>query len=161
VATFWHNARYTLYLFDHLRGKSKDKDKDKGNKGDDDDGNNGNDGDDGDGNDDGGDEAGREHTRALAGLLRTYRRCGLEIAAGEAPDYVPLFLEALGVIAQTDQAQAAALLGEMIDTLHTLGMHLRTSGNPYAGVFTALRYFSPIEPEALVITPECDMGKAS
>ena len=102
----------------------------------------------------------RERGQAMVDLLEEYRRHGLEMATNELPDYVPLFLEVLGVIAETDEVGAAALLGEAIHVLNAIGMQLRTEGNPYAGVFTALRYFSSVEAEPLTIAPVRDMDEA-
>src|SRR5690606_11618135 len=51
----------------------------------------------------------RDRGQAMVDLLQEYRRHGFEPGAAELPDYVPLFLELLGLI---DPGQARQLLDE-------------------------------------------------
>lgn len=99
----------------------------------------------------------RDRGQAMVDLLDEYRRFGLDVATNELPDYVPLFLEVLGLI---DSGEAAALLGEAIHVLAALGDQLKRDGSPYAGVFAVLRGLCPVAPRPLPAAPVRDMDEA-
>jgi nitrate reductase delta subunit len=93
----------------------------------------------------------------MVDLLAEYRSHGLDLATNELPDYVPLFLEVLGLI---DPAHAQALLGEAIHVLAALGERLARNKSPYAAVFNVLRTLTDVVPEARVEPPVRDMDEA-
>ncbi|WP_321907707.1 nitrate reductase molybdenum cofactor assembly chaperone [Paraburkholderia sp. J11-2] len=99
----------------------------------------------------------RARGQAMVDLLDEYRSHGLDVATNELPDYVPLFLEVLGLI---DEDEASALLGEAIHVLAALGNQLETSASPYAGIFAVLCELSDVEPLPLVGAPVRDMDEA-
>jgi nitrate reductase delta subunit len=99
----------------------------------------------------------RARGQAMVDLLDEYRSHGLDMATNELPDYVPLFLEVLGLIGEDE---ARALLGEAIHVLAALGNQLEKDGSPYAGVFTVLCELSDVEPLPLVGAPVRDMDEA-
>lgn len=99
----------------------------------------------------------RARGQAMVDLLDEYRNHGLDVATSELPDYVPLFLEVLGLIGEDE---ARALLGEAIHVLAALGNQLEKSESPYAGVFTVLCELSEVEPLPLVGAPVRDMDEA-
>jgi nitrate reductase molybdenum cofactor assembly chaperone NarJ/NarW len=99
----------------------------------------------------------RARGQAMVDLLDEYRSHGLDMAANELPDYVPLFLEVLGLIGKEE---ASALLGEAIHVLAALGNQLEKDGSAYAGIFTVLCELSSVEPLPLVGAPVRDMDEA-
>ncbi len=78
----------------------------------------------------------RDRGQAMVDLAALYETTGLEIAARELPDYVPLFLEFL---ATRPLDEARALLADAAPILSALETRLADRGSPYAAVFAALR----------------------
>ena len=99
----------------------------------------------------------RDRGQAMVDLLDEYRSFGLDVATNELPDYVPLFLEVLGLVGSDD---ASTLLGEAIHVLAELGNQLKRDESPYAGVFAVLRDVCEVEPKPLTIAPVRDMDEA-
>lgn len=99
----------------------------------------------------------RDRGPAMVDLLDEYRALGLEVASNELPDYVPLFLEVLGLV---PPAKAQSLLDEAIHVLHAIGQRLANSGSEYAGVFEVLRGLASVEPRPLTQPPVRDMDEA-
>lgn len=99
----------------------------------------------------------RARGQAMVDLLDEYRGFGLDVAGNELPDYVPLFLEVLGLIGEDD---ASALLGEAIHVLAALGNQLERDESPYAGIFTVLCEMSAVEPLPVTGAPVRDMDEA-
>ena len=94
----------------------------------------------------------------MVDLGRLYAARGLAPAAGELPDYLPLFLEFLSLL---PAAEAGALLAETLHIVVALGRRLGKRGSPYAAVFTALETLAGAPPEevplqALLAMPEDD-----
>lgn len=87
----------------------------------------------------------RDRGQAMVSLLERYRQAGLDVAANELPDYIPLFLEFLAL--QT-RAEACALLAESAHILAALGERLKKRGSAYSCAFEALVALSKIEPDA-------------
>ncbi|WP_028455441.1 nitrate reductase molybdenum cofactor assembly chaperone [Chitinilyticum litopenaei] len=120
VNTFDRGRNYSLHLFEHVYGESRDR------------------------------------GPAMVSLMQEYTNRGFFIAADELPDYLPLFLEFLG---QTDEATAEEFLGESIHVIARIGEKLAEAGSPYAGVFTALRGLTDVEPLPLAEPPVRDMDE--
>ncbi|MBN3757722.1 nitrate reductase molybdenum cofactor assembly chaperone [Paraburkholderia sp. Tr-20389] len=99
----------------------------------------------------------RERGQAMVDLLDEYRSHGFDVAANELPDYVPLFLEVLGLL---DADQAQALLDEAIHVLAAVGERLARAESPYAGIFAVLRQLSRVQPQPLMKPPVSDMDEA-
>jgi len=99
----------------------------------------------------------RARGQAMVDLLDEYRGFGLDVASNELPDYVPLFLEVLGLIGEDE---ASALLGEAIHVLAALGNQLERDESPYAGIFTVLCEMSTVEPLPVTGAPIRDMDEA-
>ena len=96
----------------------------------------------------------RDRGQAMVDLRNEYLKHGLEPAANELPDYVPLFLEFLG---QIPAAAAEDLLGDAIHVLARLGVKLTEDDSPYACLFAQLRTMTDVQPEVLPDPPEGDM----
>ena len=77
----------------------------------------------------------RERGQAMVDLLGHYRAQGLEIANGELPDYLPLFLEFLSL---RPPAQARQHLAEVVDIISVLAARLEKRGTPYRAPLRAL-----------------------
>jgi nitrate reductase delta subunit len=77
----------------------------------------------------------RDRGQAMVNLLQVYRDQGLELAASELPDYLPVFLEYLS---QRPFAEAKTNLAETSHILRELGTRLLDKGSGYAAVFSAL-----------------------
>jgi nitrate reductase delta subunit len=90
----------------------------------------------------------RERGPAMVGLLELYRSRGLDLAATELPDHLPVFLEFLSTLADEE---AASLLGEASHVLAALGQRLHKRQSTYRAVFGALTALAgdPADAEAL------------
>ncbi|HEX5377735.1 MAG TPA: nitrate reductase molybdenum cofactor assembly chaperone [Phenylobacterium sp.] len=77
----------------------------------------------------------RDRGEAMVALLELYRTQGLDLAANELPDFLPVFLEFLSTL---PEPQAASLLGEATHVLEAMGERLKTRGSAYRAVFGAL-----------------------
>lgn len=77
----------------------------------------------------------RDRGEAMVALLELYRTQGLDLAANELPDFLPVFLEFLSTL---PESQAASLLGEATHVLEAMGERLKTRGSAYRSVFGAL-----------------------
>jgi nitrate reductase delta subunit len=77
----------------------------------------------------------RDRGQAMADLATMYRLHGLEIAAHELPDYLPLFLEFLG---ELPERAARSMLAEAGHVIAAIGERLHARDSRYAGVFEAL-----------------------
>ncbi|MCI3135321.1 nitrate reductase molybdenum cofactor assembly chaperone [Phenylobacterium aquaticum] len=77
----------------------------------------------------------RDRGEAMVALLELYRANGLDLAANELPDFLPVFLEFLSTL---PGPQAGSLLGEATHVLEAMGERLKTRGSAYRAVFGAL-----------------------
>ncbi|MDM9561734.1 MULTISPECIES: nitrate reductase molybdenum cofactor assembly chaperone [Bordetella] len=98
----------------------------------------------------------RDRGQAMVDLLQEYRRHGFEPGAAELPDYVPLFLELLGLI---DPGQARQLLDEAIHVLAAIGARLARHGSPYSTIFAVLRGMTDVVPREQTEPPVRDMDE--
>lgn len=85
----------------------------------------------------------RDRGQAMVSLLERYRQAGLDIAAAELPDYIPLFLEFLSAL---EDAEALAHLAEPAHIFAALAERLRRRGSDYAAVLESLVILSKIVP---------------
>jgi nitrate reductase delta subunit len=81
----------------------------------------------------------RERGQAMAALAQLYRSKGLELSGGELPDHLPVFLEFLSTLPETE---AASLLGEAAHVVAAIGERLHKRGSLYRAVFGALASLS-------------------
>jgi nitrate reductase delta subunit len=77
----------------------------------------------------------RDRGQAMVDLKALYESNGLEPAANELPDFLPLFLEFLST---QPLGEARALLGEAAHVIDALTERLRKRDSLYASVFRAL-----------------------
>lgn len=90
----------------------------------------------------------RDRGQAMVSLRERYRQAGLDIAANELPDYLPLFLEFLSLCPAED---TRAMLAETAHILAALAERLKSRRSAYAAVFDALVALSKIRPDAEVL----------
>jgi len=86
----------------------------------------------------------RDRGQAMVDLQNLYLQGGLEISAGELPDFLPLFLEFL---ATQPGAKAHELLSQPVHILSALAERLRKRKSPYEAVFRALVALAAAEPK--------------
>jgi nitrate reductase molybdenum cofactor assembly chaperone NarJ/NarW len=77
----------------------------------------------------------RDRGQAMVQLREIYRLHGVEIAASELPDYLPLFLEFLSLLPIN---AAASLLAEAVPIVAALQQKLNQRGSSYAAVMAAV-----------------------
>lgn len=77
----------------------------------------------------------RDRGEAMVELKEVYARAGLELAANELPDYVPVVLEYLSC---RDMAEAREMLGDCARILRAVGEALLQRRSRYGVVFQAL-----------------------
>ena len=99
----------------------------------------------------------RDRGQAMVDLLQEYRKQGFDLSTTELPDYIPLFLEFL---AQLPDTEVQALLGDAIHVLALIGHKLAAANSPYACVFALLRLHCTTEPQAFTEPPVRDMDEA-
>jgi nitrate reductase delta subunit len=85
----------------------------------------------------------RDRGQAMVSLLERYRQAGLDVAAAELPDYIPLFLEFLSTL---EEVEARTHLAEPAHILVALAERLRRRGSNYAAVLEGLIALSKIVP---------------
>jgi len=90
----------------------------------------------------------RDRGQAMVDLGEVYAKSGFYVSGGEMPDYLPMFLEYLSLIAADE---AVSLLGETISILATIGARLKKRGAPYAVVFAALQSLSKVKVDPAII----------
>ena len=95
----------------------------------------------------------RDRGQAMVDLRDRYEAQGLEIAAKELPDYLPLFLEYLSVL---PSAQAAEELAQPGLILSALADRLEEKGTPYAAPMRILADLAGAGGEAFEIAPADD-----
>lgn len=95
----------------------------------------------------------RDRGQAMVDLRDRYEAQGLEIAAKELPDYLPLFLEYLSVL---PPAQAADELAQPGVILSALAERLEDKGTPYAAPMRILASLAGSGGEAFAIAPADD-----
>lgn len=95
----------------------------------------------------------RDRGQAMVDLRDRYEAQGLEIAAKELPDYLPLFLEYLSVLSP---AQAAEELAQPGVILSALAERLEEKGTPYAAPMRILAELAGAGGEAFEIAPADD-----
>jgi nitrate reductase molybdenum cofactor assembly chaperone NarJ/NarW len=77
----------------------------------------------------------RDRGQAMIDLKALYEKHGLFIGQSELPDFLPLFLEFLSTL---PQSEARALLGQTAHILKAVAGRLKKRGSPYEAVFRAL-----------------------
>ncbi len=91
----------------------------------------------------------RDRGQAMVDLQNLYRDGGLEVSAGELPDFIPLFLEFLST---RPLAAACELLSQPAHIMGALAERLRKRESPYEAVFRALCRLAAVAPDAREIT---------
>ena len=90
----------------------------------------------------------RDRGQAMVDLQQLYGGRGLEIAARELPDYLPMFLEFLSVLPED---AARATLGETVHIVAALRARLEARKSAYAGVFRAIEALARTRPDKAAV----------
>lgn len=92
----------------------------------------------------------RDRGPAMVDLIELYRRHGVEIAAHELPDFLPLFLEFLG---EVPAEEARTMLADVAPLMAQIQVRLARRGSAYAGVLAALLALAGAAPLAAESAP--------
>jgi nitrate reductase delta subunit len=95
----------------------------------------------------------RDRGQAMADLITLYNSHGLDMAAGELPDFLPLFLEFLSLL---PNAEARAMLAEPAAILRALTERLTKRNTAYTAVMQALADLADAPPIGMSAIPEED-----
>ena len=90
----------------------------------------------------------RDRGQAMVDLKQLYEQHGLFMSSSELPDYLPLFLEFLSAVPET---QARELLGETAHILEAIRLRLKKRKVPYSSVFSAVQALSEGEADGEVL----------
>ena len=90
----------------------------------------------------------RDRGQAMAALVELYRSHGLELEAKELPDFLPVFLDFLSTLPETD---AASLLGEAAHVLEAMAERLSKRDSAYRAVFAAMSAMASCAPDAAAV----------
>lgn len=90
----------------------------------------------------------RERGPAMVGLVELYRAHGLDMDVSDLPDYLPVFLEFLSILPDTE---AASLIGEAAHVLAAIEERLKKRQSLYRAVFGALLAISDRPADRLAV----------
>ena len=93
----------------------------------------------------------RERGPAMIDLAQTYQKAGLELGAGELPDFLPVVLE---FVSTQPPRTARAFLAEMAHIFNAIFQALLQRQSPYAAVLGALLELSVGKPRAVSLRPD-------
>jgi len=91
---------------------------------------------------------GRDRGQAMVDLQEVYAKNGLLISASELPDFMPLFLEFLSTL---DDTEARDFLGQPLHVIVALKERLRRRKSVYAAVFRAIESLATATPDAKAV----------
>lgn len=92
----------------------------------------------------------RDRGQAMIDLKSLYENAGLEMAASELPDFLPLFLEFLST---RDRVEAWDLLAQPVHIFEALAERLRKRRSPYEAAFRAMVALAAQKPKAEDVAP--------
>lgn len=95
----------------------------------------------------------RDRGQAMADLIALYTTHGLEMTAGELPDFLPLFLEFLSLL---PDAEARDMLREPAGILRALAERLGKRNTAYTAIMAALADLAQADPVGISAIPEED-----
>ena len=90
----------------------------------------------------------RDRGQAMVDLIAVYERAGLQVTAGELPDFLPLFLEFLST---RPVAEALELLSQPAHILAAIAERLGKRKSSYAAVFGILADLAKADPKAIEV----------
>lgn len=99
-----------------------------------------------------GDDNDRNRGPALIDLGELYKEYGMEVAANELPDYLPLILE---FVATLDESEATAFLADAHKVLAVLAENLSKAASPHAPLVTIVRGRATLTRLKRPATPTC------
>lgn len=99
-----------------------------------------------------GDDNDRNRGPALIDLGELYKEYGMQVAANELPDYLPLVLE---FVATLDDSEGTAFLADAHKVLSVLADNLAKAGSPYAPLVSIVRCRATLTRLKSRATPAC------
>ena len=106
----------------------------------------------------------RDRGQAMVRLASLYQLHGLEVAANELPDYLPMYLEFLSVV---PEKTARTMLAEAVHVVAAVAEKLEARDSPYAAILRAVETLAarPAQPWAVQevlghLDPEADAPAA-
>jgi nitrate reductase delta subunit len=90
----------------------------------------------------------RDRGQAMVDLQALYERHGLASSSSELPDHLPLFLEFLSEI---PESEARALLAETSHILEAIRLRLKKRKVPYSSVFSCAQMLAEAKPQGDVV----------
>jgi nitrate reductase delta subunit len=85
----------------------------------------------------------------MVDLAQLYEKHGLAMGTSELPDFIPLFLEFLSAIPETDARQH---LSETVHILEAIRQRLKKRKSAYSSAFSALEILSQAKPDAEILS---------
>lgn len=79
----------------------------------------------------------RDRGEAMSGLIDMYRGRGVEIADGELPDYLPVFLEYVSLLDSPEEG--ADFIADILPILADIAKALEKANSPYSGLIKILQ----------------------
>ena len=90
----------------------------------------------------------RDRGQAMVDMMSYYAEAGLQFAAKELPDYLPVFLEFLST---RPLETARKALGRQVNILSILATRLHKNESAYAAIFDALVFLSGVKPNGEIV----------
>jgi nitrate reductase delta subunit len=95
----------------------------------------------------------RDRGQAMVDLKALYERHGLFISSGELPDHLPLFLEFLS---EVPESEARALLAETCHILEAIRLRLKKRKASYSSVFSCAQALAEAKPRSDIVAALMD-----
>ena len=90
----------------------------------------------------------RDRGQAMVDLKQLYEGHGLYMSSSELPDHLPLFLEFLS---QIPESEACSLLGETAHVLEAIRQRLKKRKAAYSSVFSCAQALAKVQPQTDVV----------
>ncbi|MFM9846834.1 MAG: nitrate reductase molybdenum cofactor assembly chaperone [Hyphomicrobiaceae bacterium] len=91
----------------------------------------------------------RDRGQAMVDLMALYEQHGLAMTSSELPDHLPLFLEFLSELPETE---AQDLIEQTAHVLEAIRLRLKKRKAPYSSVFSCVQALAHAKPQDAVIT---------
>jgi nitrate reductase molybdenum cofactor assembly chaperone NarJ/NarW len=92
----------------------------------------------------------RDRGQAMVDLMALYERHGLAMSGSDLPDHLPLFLEFLSEVPETE---AQGLIAETAHILEAIRQRLKKRKVPYSSVFSCVQVLAAKKPLSSVVEP--------
>jgi nitrate reductase delta subunit len=90
----------------------------------------------------------RDRGQAMVDLMALYERHGLALSGSELPDHLPLFLEFLS---EVPESEARCLIAETAHILEALRLRLKKRKVPYSSVLSCVQVLAETKPQSAIV----------